>query len=60
MNACARVYWNMTFSCGCCTGSSRKNSCQGKSGVFVKKKDGGTIPKDENDNFSLAVIFAFS
>ena len=36
---------------------------QGKSGVFVKKKDGGTklcIPKDENDNFFLAVIFAFS
>ena len=30
---------------------------------FVKRKDGGTrlcIPKDENDNFSLAVIFAFS
>ena len=36
---------------------------QGKLGVFVKRKDGGTrlcIPKDENDNFSLAVIFAFS
>ena len=36
---------------------------QGKFGIFVKRKDGGTrlcIPKDENDNFSLAVIFAFS
>ena len=36
---------------------------QGKPGVFVKRKDGGTrlcIPKDENDNLSLAVIFAFS
>ena len=53
-----RVYWNMTFSFAYCTGRT-----QGKSGVFVKRKDGGTslcIPKDENDNFSLAVIFAFS
>ena len=36
---------------------------QGKSDVFVKRRYGGTrlcIPKDENDNFSLAVIFAFS
>ena len=36
---------------------------QVKFGIFVKRKDGGKrlcIPKDENDNFSLAVIFAFS
>ena len=36
---------------------------QGKFGIFIKRKNGGTklcIPKDENDNFSLAVIFAFS
>ena len=36
---------------------------QGKPGVFVQKKYGGTrlcIPKDKNYNFSLAVIFAFS
>ena len=46
-----RVYYNMTFSFGCCTG------------IFVKRKVGGTrlcIPRDENDIFSLAVIFAFS
>ena len=36
---------------------------QGKFEIFVKRNDGGTrlcIPKDDNDDFSLAVIFAFS
>ena len=32
---------------------------QGKFGIFLKRKNGGTrlcIPRDENDNFSLAVF----
>ena len=62
MKACARVL-EYDLQLWMLFGSVAPARTQGKSGVFVKKKDGGTrlcIPKDENDNFSLAVLFAFS